>query len=334
MGRRGARRAVQETDGGSGAQLAPRHDDADLFGGLDGPTALAVPNVSEGEHEPTLDAMAAAVRATGARVLDRHADADHGRAVFTVAADPLTLQDALVTLAAECLDRVDLRRHRGVHPRVGALDVAPIVAMGPADVPLASEIARGLAARIGEELALPVFLYGAVARDPDHARPHDFRRGGIGELRRRMEEGELIPEAGPRRLHPSAGAVLVGVRGPLIAWNVGLPHAHVDHARAIAARVRESGGGLPAVSALGLYLATSGTPQVSMTLEDYRLSSPAMAVAFVRREAERLGVDAGDSELVGLIPGAALRGASPSALRLRGFRPGQVIDAHLPELRR
>jgi len=138
-----------------------------------------------------------------------------------------------------------------------------------------------------------------------------------------------VPDAGPRRLHPTAGAALVGVRAPLIAWNVWLPTATLDEARAIAARVREAGGGLPEVRALGLYLSEAGAAQVSMNLEDYRRSSPAAAVAAVRREAERLDVEVGDSELIGLIPKAALAGASPSALGLRGFRPGQVVESRL-----
>lgn len=303
--------------------------DLDLPAEPEAPTALAVPNVSEGEHPPTLRAFEDAIGARGAHVLDRHTDADHGRSVLTVAGDPLSVQDGLVALAGECLDRIDLRRHRGTHPRVGALDVAPIVAREPEDLGLACEIAHGLANRIGEELMLPVFLYGAVASHPERVRPHHFREGGVEGLAARVEEGEIAPDAGPPRLHPTAGAVLVGVRGPLIAWNVELPTGSLTEARAIAARVRESGGGLPALRALGLYLGGAGVPQVSMNLEDYRATPPLAAVAAVRREAERLGVEAGDSELVGLIPADALGGASTGRLGLRGFRPGQLLEAQL-----
>lgn len=303
--------------------------DLDLPAEPEAPTALAVPNVSEGEHPPTLQALEDAISARGAHVLDRHTDADHGRTVLTVAGDPLSVQDGLVALAGECLDRIDLRRHRGTHPRVGALDVAPIVAREPEDLVLACEIAHGLANRIGDELMLPVFLYGAVASHPDRVRPHHFREGGVEGLAARVEEGEIVPDAGPPRLHPTAGAVLVGVRGPLIAWNVELSSGSLTEARAIAARVRESGGGLPSLRALGLYLADAGVPQVSMNLEDYRATPPLAAVAAVRREAERLGVEAGDSELVGLIPADALRGANTGRLGLRGFRPGQLLEAQL-----
>ena len=298
------------------------------------PTTFCVPNVSEGRDRTTIRALVDACRLPRVRVLDVHSDPDHDRTVITLAGEVLAVQDALVNLAGECVDRIDLRRHRGAHPRTGALDVAPIVAMSEDDIPFASEVALGLAARLATDLNLPVFLYGAVATDPARTRPRDFRRGGLDELQRLIDEGELVPDAGPPRLHPSAGAVLVGVRAPLIALNVWLSHGGLTEARAIAARVRESGGGLPGVRALGLYLPEAGMAQVSMNIEDHRAAPPALVIAAVRAEAERLGVDAGDVELVGLIPGAALRGGpSPSALGIAGFRPGQLLDVRLPRVR-
>jgi glutamate formiminotransferase / 5-formyltetrahydrofolate cyclo-ligase len=291
------------------------------------PTAFAVPNVSEGRDHATIDALVGACRVPGVRVLDVHSDADHHRSVITLAGEPLALQAALVQLAGECVDRIDLRRHRGAHPRTGALDVAPIVALGEDDIPFASGLAQGLAERLGTDLNLPVFLYGAVATDPERTRPRDFRRGGLDELARLIDEGELVPDAGPPRVHPSAGVVLVGVRAPLIALNVWLPEGTLTEARAIAARVRESGGGPPGVRALGLYLPEAGMAQVSMNIEDRAAAPPATVIAAVRAEAERLGVEAGDAELVGLVPGDALRGGpSPAALRIGGFRPGQLLD--------
>ena len=298
------------------------------------PIALAVPNVSEGRDEHTIAALVAATSVPGVRVLNVHSDHDHNRSVLTVAGDPLAVQDAMVALAWECLERIDLRRHKGVHPRIGALDLVPIVAVTPDEMPLACELATGIAQRIGDELALPVFRYGAIAADHERSRPHDFRRGGLDTLTAAVEDGSVVPDDGPHRLHATAGGVMVGAREPLIAWNVWLPDATVDQARAIAARIREAGGGPPGLHALGLYLAEHGVAQVSMNLEDFRRTPPAVAVAAVRREAERLGIEAGDSELVGLIPAMALRGPSPSALRLRGFRPGQVLDVQLAALRR
>jgi glutamate formiminotransferase len=307
-------------------------------GGLPGnppaPVALAIPNVSEGRDEATIEALADACRRPGARVLDIHSDPDHDRTVLTVAGNPLAVQDAMVELAGEALERIDLRRHRGAHPRIGALDVCPVVGLAPDDMPLAREVALGLAKRIGTDLALPVFLYGEVASSPERTRPHDFRREGLEWLANEVEEGRIVPDEGPARLHATAGAVMVGARRPLIAWNVWLPDGTLTEARTIAARVRESGGGLTGVRALGLYMAESGRAQVSMNLEDPWATPPAVAVAAVRREAERLGVTAGDSELVGLIPGAALDRQSPSALGLPSFRPGQVLEAQMPALRR
>lgn len=291
------------------------------------PTAYAVPNVSEGRDLATIRALTDACRRPRVHVLDVHSDPDHHRSVISLAGEPLALQESLVSLAGECVDRIDLRRHHGAHPCTGALDVVPIVALTDDDVPFASEVARGLAGRLAADLNLPVFLYGAVATDMEHTRPRDFRRGGLDELARLVEEGELVPDAGPPRLHPSAGAVLVGVRPPLIALNVWLPDGTLTDARAIAARVRESGGGLPGVRALGLYLSEAGMAQVSMNIEDHRAAPPAVVIAAVRAEAERLGIPAGDAELVGLIPGDALRGGpSPAALGIAGFRPGQVLD--------
>lgn len=292
------------------------------------PTAYSVPNVSEGRDPATIRALVDACRRPRVHVLDVHSDPDHHRTVISLAGEPLALQEALVSLAGECVDRIDLRRHRGAHPRTGALDVAPIVAIDDDDVPFASEIARGLAGRLAADLNLPVFLYGDVATN-DRIRPRDFRRGGLEELTRSVSEGELVPDAGPPRMHPSAGAVLVGVRAPLIALNVWLPEGTVTEARAIAARVREAGGGPPGVRALGLYLPEAGMAQVSMNIEDRKAAPPAVVVAAVRAEAERLGIEAGEVELVGLIPGDALRGGpSPAALRITAFRPGQLLEMH------
>ncbi len=298
------------------------------------PLALAVPNVSEGRDPVTIAALAEACAVPGARVIDVHSDPDHDRSVLTVVGEALALQDALVALAGECIDRIDLRRQHGVHPRVGALDVVPVVAIDEADVPLASEIATGLAGRLGAELNLPVFLYGGLATDPARTLPRDFRREGLEELAREVEDGELAPDHGPPRLHPTAGAVLVGVRPPLIALNVWLPEGTLTDARAIAARVREAGGGPPGVRALGLYLPEAGMAQVSMNIEDHRAAPPALVIGAVRSAAEALGVESGDVELVGLVPREALAGPSPSALGIAGMRPGQILELRAPGLRR
>jgi glutamate formiminotransferase len=313
-------------DGGHGAFALA---ESTLLPVVDPPLAYAVPNVSEGRDELTIEALADACRVPGVRVLDIHSDADHNRTVLTLAGEPLALQDAVLALAVECMDRIDLRRQRGVHPRVGALDVMPFVAGRPDELPIAAELARGLAARLGQELNLPVFLYGAVATDPARSRPHDFRREGLEALAREVEEGLLVPDAGPAHLHPRAGVTLVGVRGPLIAMNVWLPEANQAEARAVADRVRESGGGLPGVRALGLYLPEAGMVQVSMNIEDYLVAPVPAVIAAVRRIARQIGVAVGGVELVGLIPRAALGGVSPAVLGITGFRPGMVVESQL-----
>ena len=290
---------------------------------------VAVPNVSEGRHTPTIAALVDACTREGVRVADVHSDTDHHRSVLTLIGDPLAMQAALVALAGECLDRIDLRHHRGIHPRIGALDVAPIVAVEPEDIPLARELALATSERIAYELDLPVFRYGAVSSDMARTRPHHFRTLGLEGIEQAMRDGSLLPDAGPARLHPTAGAVLVGVRPPLVAMNVWLPTATVTEAKAIAARVRETGGGLPGLRALGLYLHDAGMAQVSMNIEDPRRTPIATAVEAVRREAERLEVEVGEVELVGLIAAEALQGASPAALGIRSFRPGKLVDLHL-----
>lgn len=292
------------------------------------PTVVAVPNVSEGTDEDVIGELRAAIERPRVRVVHAHSDPDHNRTVFTVLGEPLSVQDAMVDLAGRAMDLIDIRRVRGVHPRIGSLDLIPIVALQPDDMAVACELATGIAQRIGEELQLPVFRYGEIASNPARTRPHDFRTGGLEALAERIGE-ELEPDDGPPRLHATAGAVMVGARDPLIALNVWLPDAGITEARAIAARVRESGGGPPGLRALGLYLPRAGAAQVSMNLEDFRRTPPAVAVRTVHREAERLGIATGDTELVGLIPREALRGATPTQLRLHGFRPGMVLEHHM-----
>jgi len=295
---------------------------------------LSVPNVSEGRDEQDIAALTDACRVPGAEVINRHSDPDHNRTVLSIVGTPEGLCDALVGLAGAALERIDLRRHRGVHPCTGALDVVPIVVLGAVDAAPARAIAETVGERIGYELDLPVFYYGEIARTPELARPYGLRAYGSDRLADAIADGELIPDAGPRRLHPTAGCVLVGVRPPLIAWNVGLPYASLAEARAIADRVRESSGGLPGVRAMGLYLPEAGIAQVSMNLEDSRSTPPWVVMQAVRREADRLGVELGASELVGLMPRYALGDVDPEELGLRRFTPSLLLEECCPALAR
>ncbi len=264
-------------------------------------TLLAIPNVSEGRDQPAIASIADAFK-TGARLLDVHADTDHHRSVFTLAGEPGELANAVADGAAEVIRQVDLNAHEGIHPRVGAIDVAPIVYLDPADRGAACAEALVLGDLLGDELELPVFLYGELARGRTRA---ELRKGGPATLAKRIETGELRPDFGPQRLHPTAGAVLVAARPPLVAFNVELaPPATLENARSIAARIREGGPeGLESVRAIGLWLAAREVAQVSTNVEDHRATPLATVVAAIARHATP-----SQAELVGLAPRQAFEG--------------------------
>jgi glutamate formiminotransferase len=283
-----------------------------------------VPNFSEGRDRAAIDALAKAL-GSRARLLDVHADADHNRSVFTLVGSAEELVEALLAGIACALDRIDLRRHRGAHPRVGAADVVPVVPIAPEDAGAAREAALTLARRIGEELSLPVFLYGELGGGRG---PAFFRRGGPEELQRRVDAGELTPDFGPAELSESVGAVLVGARRPLIAFNVNL-RGPLEAAREIAGLVRETGGGFPGVRALGLDLPTAGLVQVSMNVEDWEAAALHEIVALVEREAAARGAEVVGSELVGLMPAGAAAAAAGASLRIDGFDASRVLELRL-----
>ena len=284
----------------------------------------AVPNFSEGRDEDVLAALRSALSAP-ARLLDVHVDADHHRSVFTLVGEERELVETLLAGIACARDRVDLRQHDGAHPRIGAADVVPIVPLRPGDLEAAREAALSLAARIGEELELPVFLYADVGAGRG---PAFFRRGGPEVLQTRIDAGELAPDYGPALLHPSAGGVIVGARRPLIAFNVNL-RGELEVALEVAALVRESGGGFPGVRALGLDLPRAGVVQVSMNVEDWEAAALHDIVERVTAEAEARGADVLGSELVGLMPAGAAVAAAGAQLRIAGFDASHVLELRL-----
>ena len=286
----------------------------------------SVPNFSEGRDADVVDGLRSAL-ASPARLLDVHVDADHHRSVFTLVGEADPLVETLLAGVAVARERIDLRRHEGAHPRIGAADVVPVVPLRPDDLEAARATALTLARRIGEDLELPVFLYGESARG--HG-PAFFRRGGPDELQRRIDGGELEPSFGPHALHPSAGGVIVGARRPLIAFNVDL-RGSVEVAREVAALVRESGGGFPGVRALGLDLPRAGVAQVSMNVEDWEAAALHDIVARVAAEAESRGAEVLGSELVGLMPAGAAVAAAGSLLRIAGFDASHVLELRLLE---
>jgi glutamate formiminotransferase / 5-formyltetrahydrofolate cyclo-ligase len=285
----------------------------------------SVPNFSEGRDQATIDALGAALSAQ-AELLDVHTDGDHNRSVFTLVGTEQELAAALLDGVACARERIDLRRHVGAHPRIGAADVVPLVPIDPVDMPRAENTARALAEQIGEELELPVFLYGALASGRG---PAFFRRGKTDELQRRIDAGELRPDFGPTRVHPSAGAVLVGARPPLIAFNVNLGAADLEVAQAIARTVRESDGGFPGVRALGLDLPSAGRVQVSMNVEDWEAAALHEIVERIESEAAARGAEVLGSELVGLMPAGAAAAAAGAALRIEGFDASRVLELRL-----
>jgi glutamate formiminotransferase len=315
-----------------------------------------VPNVSEGRRPEVIDEVAAAFAGPEVLLLDRSSDPDHNRSVLTLAGPGPALVEAAVAGAKACARLIDLSRHQGVHPRIGALDVLPFVPLGAAtalrgaadpDLDCAA-LALRAGQRIAEEAGIPVYLYGAAARLPERAALPAVRRAataaaglpggpqvahppasGAGDRPATADRRATAPDLGGPGLHPTAGATAVGARGLLVAYNVDLAGADLALARRIAAAVRERDGGLPAVRAMGVALQGRGLVQVSMNLLDFRVTPPAAAFAAVARLAEEAGAEVVRSEVVGLVPAAALAGTDPAALRLDGFTPELLLEERL-----
>jgi glutamate formiminotransferase len=288
----------------------------------------SVPNISEGRDDAVLAALREAM-SRPARLLDVHVDWDHHRSVYTLVGKADELVDTLLAGVRCARDRIDLHHHTGAHPRIGAADVVPLVPLRSEDEPRAREAALALADRIANELELPVFFYGRLTDDARE--PAFFRRGGPEALQRRIHAGEITPNRGPAQLHPTAGGVVLGVRRPLIAFNVNLRGRDVEVARDIARLVRERNGGFPGVRALGLELPKAGLLQVSMNVTDWEAAALHDIVARVVSEAEVRDAEVVGSELVGLMPAGAAVAAAGSILRIDGFDSSRVLELRLLE---
>lgn len=286
----------------------------------------AVPNFSEGRRVDVVDAIAAAICAPGVHLLHRTSDWDHNRSVLTVAGAPEAVVEGLFRAIQTAAGLIDLRVHRGVHPRLGATDVAPLVPIQDVTLEECVGLARRLGARVGEELGLPVYLYEAAATRPERRNLAHVRAGEYERLVEEIELPQRRPDFGPARLGP-AGAVILGARPFLIAFNVFLRSDDVAIAKAIARSIRESSGGLPAVKALGLLV--DGQAQVSMNLVDFRVTPPHRVVEVIRAEAARHGVAVDRSELIGLLPQEALLAAAAHALGLPSLGTEQVVELAL-----
>jgi glutamate formiminotransferase len=261
-----------------------------------------------------------------------HADADHHRSVYTLLGAPAAVAAAALALAAAVVRDVDMRAHRGMHPRIGALDVLPFVPLAGLDMAAAAALAREVGGEIARRHALPVYYYAHAATRPERRALRELRHGEYEGLAARLATGAGAPDAGPARFDGRSGAVLVGARDVLVAYNVWLASADLAAARAIAAAVRESGGGLPALQALAVPLASRGCVQVSMNLLDYRRTSIPAAFDAVRAEAARAGIGVARAELVGLAPLAAFAGRPPNSVGLAHLDPARHLDTWLARL--
>ena len=291
------------------------------------PTLLAVPNFSEGRDQALVDRVSGQF-ATGAELLDSHSDTVHNRTVLTLAAAPGRLGEALARGAGACTVSIDMRRHEGAHPCVGALDVCPVVWLDPGDRSAARAEALAVARAVSGE-GIPVFLYGELASDNQRRERAYFRAGGLAALRERMAAGELRADLGPDEPHPSAGATLITARAPLAAFNVVLDGGDLELGREIAARLRESGGGPPGVRALAIDLGDAGI-QISTNVHDPVAVPLATVVERIRELGEAGGARPASGELIGLVPEAALEGY-PADVPIAGFDAGwHLIERRLP----
>jgi glutamate formiminotransferase / 5-formyltetrahydrofolate cyclo-ligase len=289
-----------------------------------------VPNISEGRRADVVRALTDAVASThGVRLLDASSDAAHNRSVLTMAGDASALKAAVLALFAEAASRIDLREHRGEHPRMGAVDVVPFVPIEGATMADCVALAQEVAAAVATRFAIPVFLYEEAATRPSRRNLEDIRRGEFEGLAAKLASSDWTPDFGPSTPHPTAGATVIGARMPLIAYNINLATNRLEVAKKIAAAVRHSSGGFRYVKAMGIALEDRGVVQVSMNLTNHEKTPIHRVFDAVRREAERHGVAVLESEIIGLVPESALVGAAQHYLQLERFVASQVLETHL-----
>jgi glutamate formiminotransferase len=291
-----------------------------------------VPNISEGRRADAVGRVVDAIRRVrGARVLDYSSDASHNRSVITIAGDAAPLKDAVLAIVETALAEIDLRTHTGEHPRLGAVDVVPFVPIEGVTMEDCVALAKETARSVAERFALPVYLYEEASSNPLRKNLEDIRRGEFEGLAAKMATDGWAPDYGPPTPHPTAGACVIGARMPLIAYNINLATDRLDVAKKIAAAIRFSSGGFRYVKAMGVTLADRGIVQVSINLTNYEKTPMLRVFEAVKHEAERYGVNVLESEIVGLVPSAALVDTAQSALQLAGFTRTQILEARLME---
>jgi glutamate formiminotransferase len=289
-----------------------------------------VPNVSEGRRQDVITQLADSLRdVPGLRVLDVQSDATHNRSVFTLAGDAAAMSVGIPTLFEAAIAAIDLRMHKGEHPRMGAVDVTPFIPIDGVTMAECVTLAKSIAENIAKRFSLPIYLYEEASANPSRKNLEDIRRGEFEGLAAKMAKPEWKPDFGPDTPHESAGASVIGARMPLIAYNINLNTDRLDVAKKIASAIRMSSGGLRYVKAMGIPLEDRGIVQVSMNLTNYEKTPIFRVFDLVKREAARYGVTVLESEIVGLVPDAALRQAAEYYLQLEGFSADQVLENKL-----
>jgi len=289
-----------------------------------------VPNVSEGRRQDVITQLTETLRAVpGMRVLDVQSDAAHNRSVFTLAGDAAAMSAGIPKLFEGAIGAIDLKTHKGEHPRMGAVDVTPFIPIDGVTMAECVELAKSVAKDVASRFSLPVYLYEEASTNPERKNLEDIRRGEFEGLAVKMAKPGWAPDFGPASPHPTAGASVIGARMPLIAYNINLATNRLDVAKKIAAAVRFSSGGLRYVKAMGIPLEDRGIVQVSMNLTNYEKTPIFRVFEMVKREAERHGVSVLESEIVGLVPAAALRQSVEWYLQLEGFSANQVLENKL-----
>ncbi len=292
-----------------------------------------VPNFSEGRRKDVVDSIAAAISIIpGIRLLDQEMDASHNRCVITFVGTRAAVAEAAFAGARKAVELIDMNEHRGEHPRIGALDVLPFIPIAGVTMEDCAALARSIGKRIADELGVPVYLYEAAATRPDRRALPDVRRGEYEGLKVEIQTNpDRKPDFGPSRMHPTAGASVVGARPILIAWNVNLATTDVSVAKRIARAIRESDGGLPAIRAMGFELADKGMVQVSMNMVDYTKTNLVRAFEAIRERANAERVEIAESEIVGLVPVDAIVEGAAAYFKLAGFQRSQILETRLWE---
>jgi glutamate formiminotransferase / formiminotetrahydrofolate cyclodeaminase len=290
-----------------------------------------VPNFSEGRNPATVQALIASVQSVpDVWLLDYTMDADHHRSVLTFAGSPEAVGEAALRAVRTATRLIDLQHHKGEHPRVGSTDVVPLIPIQGVTMEECVQLTQRIGKEVGAELGIPVFLYEEAATHPGHVRLEAIRHGELQGLATRMESDPTwAPDFGPRRLHPTAGAIVIGARRPLIAFNVNLKTTDLAIAKGIAKTIRQSDGGWPCLKAIGVRLASRGLVQVSMNLTDYHITPMHVAFQAVKTEAAKYGAEIAGSELIGLVPQEALDQVGAASLQLEQFNPAKILDTHI-----